>query len=91
MNQEGAYYHMKKKLTIILFVLFILSPTTAFAEVECTTAAPILSAVSANNTDSVIPLSDVIVWKVKVVNGKTYRRRYNATKKQWIGDWELVP
>ncbi len=38
-----------------------------------------------------MPLSDVIVWKVKVVNGKTYRRRYNATKKQWIGDWELAP
>lgn len=90
MNQEGAYYHMKKKLMIILFVLSILSPTTAFAEAECTTA-PISSSVSANNTDSIMPLSDVIVWKVKVVNGKTYRRRYNATKKQWIGDWELVP
>lgn len=82
---------MKKKLLIILAVISILSPTTVYAGEECTTASSIPSAISANNISSIMPLSDVIVWKIKVVGGKTYRRRYNSTKKQWIGEWELVP
>lgn len=82
---------MKKKLLIIWAVMSILSPTTVYAEEECTTASSIPSAISANNIRSIMPLSDVIVWKIKTVGDKTYRRRYNSTKKQWIGEWELVP
>lgn len=29
-------------------------------------------------------------WKYKIINGKMYKRLYNCTTKQWIGDWVLV-
>ena len=38
-----------------------------------------------------MPMSDVIIWKYQIFGNKMYRRKYNKTKKQWIGDWELVP
>jgi hypothetical protein len=36
-------------------------------------------------------MADVIVWKYKSINGHVYRRRYNSTKRVWIGEWELCP
>ncbi len=83
---------MKKKFIIFLSVFSILSPSTAFAkDICCTAEVSTTINESQENTVSIMPMSDVIIWKIKVVNGKTYRRRYNTTKKQWIGEWELVP
>ena len=82
---------MKKKITILLFVLFILGSTTAYAEDTYAAASPISSAIFADKGDTIMPMSDAIVWKFQQIDGKTYRRRYNVTKGQWIGDWELVP
>lgn len=28
-----------------------------------------------------------IVWKYKTINGVLYKRQYNRTTNQWIGDW----
>lgn len=39
---------------------------------------------------SIVPLKDVLVWRYKTLNGKTYKRLYNSTTKQWIGNWILV-
>ena len=33
---------------------------------------------------------DDIGWKYKNIDGKLYKRLYNYTKEQWIGDWILV-
>lgn len=35
------------------------------------------------------PLSDIIDWRYKRENDQLYKRQYNYTKKQWIGEWEL--
>ena len=35
--------------------------------------------------------ADAYEWRYKVVNGKLYRRFFNLTKAEWVGDWELVP
>lgn len=35
--------------------------------------------------------ADAYEWRYKVVNGKLYRRLFNLTKVEWVGDWELVP
>ncbi len=82
---------MKKKMIIFLFVFSMFFPTTAYAKDIHTVKLPITSAIFTGKTDITMPMSDVIVWRIKVVKNKTYRRRYNVTKKQWIGDWELVP
>lgn len=82
---------MKKKIIILLSILSMLSPSTVFAEDTYTTAVPTVSTESENDTWTIEPMSDVIIWKYKTVGNITYRRRYNTTKKQWIGDWELAP
>lgn len=80
---------MKKRMLILFTVLTMFSPATALADDTCS-VIPVPSAATAGEADAVMPLSDVIVWKVRIVDGKTYRRKYNVTKKQYIGEWELV-
>lgn len=29
-------------------------------------------------------------WRYKVIDGKLYKRLFNYTTKEWIGDWVLV-
>ena len=42
------------------------------------------------NISQIEPRSDVIGWKYKNIDGKLYKRLYNYTKEQCIGDWILV-
>ena len=42
------------------------------------------------NISQIEPRSYVIGWKYKNIDGKLYKRLYNYTKEQWIGDWILV-
>ena len=42
------------------------------------------------NIGQIEPRSDVIGWKYKNIDGKLYKRLYNYTKEQWIGDWIYV-
>ena len=42
------------------------------------------------NISQIEPRSDVIGWKYKNIDGNLYKRLYNYTKEQWIGDWILV-
>lgn len=43
-----------------------------------------------SSSSTVSPLSDIIKWRYKAVNGKLYKRLYNYSKGKWIGDWILV-
>lgn len=36
------------------------------------------------------PKKDVIEWRYKIENGKLYKRLYNASKDEWIGNWILA-
>lgn len=36
------------------------------------------------------PYSDDIRWIYREINGKMYKRLFNATTGVWIGDWILV-
>lgn len=46
----------------------------------------------ANDDSNVLiePRADIIEWRYKVVNGKLYKRLFNYSKNQWIGDWILA-
>ena len=76
---------MKKKFIILLSVFSILSPSTAFAEDTCTVEVPTAITESGENNKAIMPMAD------NIIGNKLYRRRYNKTKKQYIGEWELVP
>mgnify|MGYP001017625028 CR=1 FL=1 len=46
-------------------------------------------AVLTEKSDTVIiPYADIIDWRYKLVDGKLYKRLYNYSKQEWIGEWE---
>ncbi|MDK2808583.1 MAG: hypothetical protein PWP24_1319 [Clostridiales bacterium] len=36
-----------------------------------------------------VPFADITGWRYKAINGEMYRRQYNYSKQEWIGEWEL--
>ena len=51
-------------------------------EVEAASPAP-----SSTTTEYSVTRSDQIGWVVKTENGKRYKRLYNFSTGEWIGDW----
>ena len=77
--------HLKKKLITLLGiacfgVTVLCSPVTTLT-VEA--AAP-------STEDTVSPNADAISYRYKEVDGKLYRRLFNYTTNEWVGDWEYV-
>lgn len=79
---------MKKKLLLIslLFIFYINVPVSAYAEVISDS-----DLVTQTIGSQINPLKDDTVWYYRAINGKLYRRLYNKSTGQWIGNWELVP
>ena len=42
------------------------------------------------NEDTASPQYDIIQWRFKIVNGGLYRRLYNYSIGEWVGEWEYV-
>lgn len=55
-----------------------------------TQAADAPAPVSAIEGERIEPRQPVTEWITKIENGKVYRRLYNHTTGEWIGDWILV-
>lgn len=34
--------------------------------------------------------ADIVEWRYKYINGHVYKRLYNVSTKEWIGDWILA-
>lgn len=41
-------------------------------------------------TVTVSPRADQIEWVYKVVDEVLYRRKYNFTRGEWVGDWQRL-
>lgn len=39
------------------------------------------------NATTISPNADKIVWRYKFVNNQLYKRKYNESKQEWVGDW----
>lgn len=71
------------KIIIIIIIIAIFNvPTSTFAQENHSQA--IIKSVEFNK---VAPYSDIIKWRYKSINGKLYKRQFNYTTQQWIGDW----
>lgn len=42
-------------------------------------------------SSTIVPLSENIGWRYKIENGNLYKRLYNYSMSQWVGDWILCP
>ena len=40
--------------------------------------------------EGISPLMDEMGWRYKVVNGKLYKRLFNYSMNEWVGDWILI-
>lgn len=38
----------------------------------------------------IAPQADTLEWRVKIENGKLYKRLYNTSTREWVGDWIYV-
>lgn len=87
----------RKKISALILSLCIgtsLLPVGAFAAAEgaagATAPSGIVQVIQAAQPDGqIVPYSYIIDWRYKSENNKVYRRLYNYSKQQWIGEWEL--
>lgn len=49
----------------------------------------LVPAASAEETP-ILMRAPALEWRYKIVDGKLYRRLYNCSTQEWVGDWELV-
>ena len=75
---------LKEILICMIICIIFMQPVTALA-------SDVTSPRIYSSSSTVSPLSDIIKWRYKSVNYKLYKRLYNYSKGQWIGDWILVP
>lgn len=69
---------MKKKMFYLLIALML-----GISTYNTTTYA-------ATIVTSIEPQADIIEWRYKIEDNKLYRRQYNRTKREWIGEWEFI-
>lgn len=72
---------MKKVFYATIFICFALFSNTLPCEALQQYQA---------KTQEIETFSDILEWRYKVINGKIYKRLYNLTDHEWIGDWILV-
>ena len=86
---------MNKKLKIILpifFLALLLMPSTTSSAAQDTIAENIIIISSYDDNETVMPMSDDIRWVFFTAsNGKKYKRLFNYSTNEWIGDWIPVP
>lgn len=80
--------HLFYSIIICITLLCSISNVTVAAEDSIITV-PITSCEtpSASSTCEITPYASDIGWKYKTINGVLYKRKYDFTRKQWIGDW----
>lgn len=49
-----------------------------------------ITAQASTDTSIVEPNSDILLWRYKIEDGKMYKRLYNSSTGNWVGDWIYV-
>lgn len=78
---------MKRYFEFLTSVLFLLTIVLTIMPQDAMASSINMNAET--NNEYTVTRSDIIDWRYKAENGKRYRRLYNYSKKQWIGEWEL--
>lgn len=76
--------HTKKKIATLLGIA-CLGMSALFCPVTSITAEAALPP-----GETVEPNADIISYRFKEENGKLYRRLFNYTTNEWLGQWEYV-
>lgn len=73
--------HFKKLIAACVISQMLMAPAAIVPAAETTTTE--ISLTSARYKDE-------YTWYYKTENGKLYKRKYNNSAQQWVGDWIYV-
>lgn len=78
---------MKNRIVagVFLLVALISLPINVEAEVNDTYQ---IESMIVTEENSIMPCADIIKWRYKTVNGVLYKRKFNYSKNEWIGNWQ---
>lgn len=79
---------MRIKKFILATTLSLALSATPLSVFAATISVPICPANASDH--SVSPQSDVILWQYKIEDGKIYKRLYNTSTDEPIGEWIYV-
>lgn len=75
--------------TACLTLMVFACPTTSLT-VNAASNVQDDSIVTLSGDYGIMPLKDDIQYRYKIENGKMYKRLYNYTVGEWVGDWIYV-
>ena len=75
-----------KRFFLITTFIFILTANSIPVLAQCP-GKVVASTVGLHNTYTFIQRSDIIKWGYKSIDGVLYKRQYNYTRQEWVGDW----
>lgn len=79
-----------KSLCTAAVVSCAISLALPVGTVSASEPIPLITGAARSAENSVSPLSDKLIWIPKIENGKKYKRLYNLSTKEWVGDWIYV-
>lgn len=79
---------IKKRVLLFSTAAIFAFPTISYAQ-NITLETNLLSQSSLEQNEKIrSPRKDIIEWCYKTIDGNLYRRQYNYSKEEWIGEWE---
>lgn len=80
------------KIKKMLLTLGLVLPLAAMPQqsVLAASASMLQAPPTESSGGTVSPQSDVKIWRYKEENGKIYKRLYNSSRLEWIGEWIYV-
>lgn len=80
---------MKTKMKA-LFATLGVSLAVCFLPLVPTVTAAEQCSYTTQYDNAIEPQSNALRWIYKIENGKRYKRLYNASTRDWVGDWIYV-
>lgn len=78
---------MRKNMRTLVYALVIMGITAFGSPVSFVEGVVALNAIEASAAET---RAYIYEWYYKVIDGHVYKRLFNETKEEWVGDWILV-
>lgn len=79
---------MRKRLFMLAFAALLI-PTIPVNAQEVDVDEAVVIEIAEAQDDTVSPCADILEWRYKIENYKVYKRLYNRSTGEWVGDWIL--
>jgi hypothetical protein len=84
-TKDGGIFMKQKKIKKLLVLI-----GTACLSLNMFISPAATITTHAAESETLMPYADITEWRFKIENGKMYKRLYNCSTREWIGDWIYV-